>query len=460
MSQAANDGQGRAWFLVTVLCAAAVFALWFLAQRDRVPPIEQSALGLDGLGIWLNADGMDARRFHGRGPLSGEGVGLRVLPLYDHDLDRGSVTFGGGENTYLNATPRGISRHVVTTKIETLPTFIILPKWRDGVRMLGAVHPEFLIPVTGSAGPAERITTGANADLAIDREVDRADDDEGGRVDEHDPRPTYVDPSIIRGEVLNWVDVPLGDFLPQSARLYAPQFMALPDNCVPLVGDPDRALLAECSLGEATYHVLSDPDLINNHGLAQGDNAAIARALITRLAGDGDVLIDYSTAVYLTARPDEHQRSWADMARMFEPPFTWLWLAGAGLLALLLWRAGIRGRPLLSIYGQGHGAARAVALQAQARLMRNAHADGALLRTLVAGRRQALADAWLGRERRAGHAFRRVVARLRLKDEALAAHLTDIFNRADALPDRIRPEVAADALADVERAYQKALELA
>ncbi|WP_291843424.1 hypothetical protein [Maricaulis sp.] len=449
---------GLALAVVVVLSVALT---WMVAVREQVPTLERSALGFDGLVGWLAADGVEARRFLGQGGLSGDGVGLRILPLYDPDLE----TFGGHgfapDAAYLADTQRNMFRHVVTMKAETLPTLVILPKWRDGVRLMGATHPEFLIhrdpePITDQ--PDELVATAVDTDEAepVRRDLPAI----GDEAADEKLRPTYVSPTVLAVDTPAWEDIEISGFLDGTARLRAPQWMVLPDGCTALAGVPERALLGFCEFENLSYWVLSDPDILNNHGLSEAVNADLARQLVGKLADGGDVLVDYSTAVFLTAVPDEHQRSWADLARMLEPPFTWLWLAGAGLLALILWRAGLRGRPLITVFEQGHGAARQIALQAQARLMRNVHADGALIRTLVANRRQALAEAWLGRERRAGHAFQRTVALLRLKDRELAARLTDIFDRADALPDRIHPDVAVDALADVELVYQQALELA
>ncbi|WP_295695303.1 hypothetical protein [uncultured Maricaulis sp.] len=459
MSARTGDSNVLTWLVVIAMVALSVLAAWILVQRDRVPPIERSALGFDGLVTWLNADEIETRRFMGQGPLSGERVGLRILPLYDPDLGFGFGRMGRDpEAPYLTPTLRPIRDYVVSSKVTTLPTLVILPKWRGGVRRLGVTHPEFLIHRPGSVPESgEPDGSDQSAERIVIAPSEGADQVDG--VSDQST-PVFIAPDVLPVLDTDWTDVPMAGFLSGSARLRAPQWMELPEGCTPIVGDATRALLANCQMEDHEYWVLSDPDLMNNHGLANGQNAEIARELVRQLAGDGDVLLDYSTAIYLVARPDEHQRSWSDIARMFEPPFTWLWLAAGGLLALLLWRAGIRGRPLLSMFGQGHGAARRVALKAQARLMRNAHADGALVRTLVASRRQALAEAWLGRDRKAGRAFEHAIALLRLKDAGLADRLTDIFNRADALPDRIRTEVAVDALADVEDVYKLALELA
>jgi hypothetical protein len=50
-----------------------------------------------------------------------------------------------------------------------------------------------------------------------------------------------------------------------------------------VVGDGDGALVAEISQGSRKILVLSDPDVMSNHGLMKGDNAGFMIALVSRL---------------------------------------------------------------------------------------------------------------------------------------------------------------------------------
>lgn len=63
---------------------------------------------------------------------------------------------------------------------------------------------------------------------------------------------------------------------------------------VPLVEAPEGMLVGEIRRGERRIVVVSDPDVLENHGLARGDDAVLATALIASLRGGGSgrVLFD------------------------------------------------------------------------------------------------------------------------------------------------------------------------
>jgi hypothetical protein len=94
----------------------------------------------------------------------------------------------------------------------------------------------------------------------------------------------------------------------------------------------DRGML----LGEIGDHdrriwVLSDPDLMSNHGLAREGNAALAVALIEQLrTGDGSIVFDETVHGYL-ARPV------SPFMLMFRFPFLVATIQGLLAIALLLW---------------------------------------------------------------------------------------------------------------------------
>lgn len=58
----------------------------------------------------------------------------------------------------------------------------------------------------------------------------------------------------------------------------------------PLVGTEDGILLGEIQSGGQTIWVLSDPDIVSNHGIVNGDNAAFAIAMadMLRMKGNND----------------------------------------------------------------------------------------------------------------------------------------------------------------------------
>ncbi|HVI91712.1 MAG TPA: DUF4350 domain-containing protein [Dongiaceae bacterium] len=61
----------------------------------------------------------------------------------------------------------------------------------------------------------------------------------------------------------------------------------------PVIGAGNGILLGRLSIGTATIWVLADPDLIANHGLGRGDNAAVAISIVQRaLPASGKIIID------------------------------------------------------------------------------------------------------------------------------------------------------------------------
>jgi hypothetical protein len=90
-------------------------------------------------------------------------------------------------------------------------------------------------------------------------------------------------------------------------------------------------LLGEISGRDRRIWVLSDPDLMSNHGLAREGNAALAVALIERLrTGDGRIVFDETVHGYL-ARPV------SPFMLMFRFPFVVATIQGLLAIALLLW---------------------------------------------------------------------------------------------------------------------------
>jgi uncharacterized protein DUF4350 len=94
----------------------------------------------------------------------------------------------------------------------------------------------------------------------------------------------------------------------------------------------DRGMvLGEISDGDRKIWILSDPDLMSNHGLAREGNAALAVALVKRLrAADSSIVFDETVHGYL-ARPV------SPFMLMFRFPFVVATIQGLIAIALLLW---------------------------------------------------------------------------------------------------------------------------
>jgi Domain of unknown function (DUF4350) len=99
----------------------------------------------------------------------------------------------------------------------------------------------------------------------------------------------------------------------------------------PIIAAGRDVLVGEISERNRKVWVLSDPDVISNHGLARTGNAALAVALIKRLrSGEGSVVFDETVHGYL-AKPQ------SPFMLLFRFPFVIATVQGLIAVALLLW---------------------------------------------------------------------------------------------------------------------------
>lgn len=124
--------------------------------------------------------------------------------------------------------------------------------------------------------------------------------------------------------------------------LATPQFVVA-EALTPLISSEQGILLGELLIGERRMWILSDPDILSNHGLGLGDNAALTKRLIDDLRPPGGAVIFDETI-------HGFQQSLSLLRAMFELPFvvpTIMFLAAA---IVLLWAAGERfGAPIPSL---------------------------------------------------------------------------------------------------------------
>jgi hypothetical protein len=389
---------GSSLVLPLSIVAVAIIAFLVLTSARRAFDLDRSAIGFDGLATWLSKNGVEARTFAGGDRLTGDRVGLRVYPLFDIDLGHLSPNVSStnppGEASQL---PK-VALDVVRTKRGAAPTLIVLPKWRGEVIELGLVHPKLLRPAEATGQLLAAVAPEAGTMLPRgDRFA--AITSEGGAV-----------------------------------KLYAAQLVKA-GRCRPLIGTTEAMLLGICAgRGSSTYWLLTDPDLIDNHGLTQGDNARTALTILARLAGGRPVVIDRTTtAMWDEAPRHERERSWGDLVRFLAPPFTLAWAALALLIGLVLWRASIRNGPVETVNSDTWRAAQTVSIEARARLLRLSGHDATLVRVYTHDRLLSLAEGLLGRHRAVGGDPFAPIARLLDRTPALAAAFRHAF-RSDPAP--------------------------
>lgn len=406
--------------IVAVLALAAI--AYVLSQRQQ--ELRRSPVGLDGLQLWLASEGGSAQSFTGGWLLDPAGIGLMVLPLYDTQPSQDREPPLTKEQLLFQQDEDDLDWQSIQDKVSTVPSLIVLPKWRSGMRLTGIAHPALLVD-------ASRLDTMLRS-----------------LTGETDIRLTRVRQVFTR---LPYTD---GTGAVQTAELYAAQVLD-GSICDPLIGNGPQTLLASCPIAgsDQTVLVLSDPDFLNNHGLRLGQNAEIARDILLSAAAEGSVVIDYSRDNWLAdpEEPIQRDRTWSDLLRFFQPPFLALWLGALMTLALILWRSFRRAGPVLP--ATTHDAGKLQAIRARARLMRLTGQDGAMLADYAAARIAATAARLVGpgHARQIGEeqAFLRYLTRRR---PDLATRLSDIMATLKALPPRIPATTAihhVDALEQI-----------
>lgn len=370
-----SGGPRIEFLMIAAVCVVALLAIWYvMSQRQQT--LRSSPSGLDGLQVWLTANDITSYNFAGGWPIDQTTVDLLILPVYDTALDEARTPPASKEEYLLQTDEYDFATDAILTKARTVPTLIVLPKWRSGMRLTGIAHPVLLIEPGKITETLDEVTGGGAAELVY------------GRTPFTEFSYRATDGATLR------------------ARLYAAQ-MFRSAGCDPVIGTSDAMVLGSCPLpAEAQSDddgtrdrvlVLSDPDLLNNHGLRLGDNAQIAADFLSSQTDEGNIVIDYSRISWLRDPFQEpvRERTWADLSRFFGPPFLILWLGAACLFSLFLWRAALRYGPILRERA-ATGSGKALAIEARARLMRLSGQDGALVHEYAAARISAVAAALFG----------------------------------------------------------------
>lgn len=352
-----------------VLGVLIVGALFFvLSNQQQV--LRSSPAGLDGLRTWLVAQGHSVQNFSGGWSLDGDELGLIIVPLYDTELDVERREPRTQDELLMQQDEYDLAVAPILTKASRVTTMVVLPKWRSGMRLTGRAHPFLFVRPQRVASSLNALIVGSGARIM------------------RDSAPFADFDYIAENETM------------LSAVTYASQMFTAP-GCRPILGSADAMILGECLIEEGRTGrrvlVLSDPDLINNHGLRLGDNAAIMSDLVGLVSGGQQVIIDYSSRSWLAndKQAVARDRTWSDLLRFFSPPFTLIWAGLFIALLLILWRSAVRFGPLCAS-SNALGASKMTAMSARARLMRLSNQDGALIHDYSKARLAATAAALFG----------------------------------------------------------------
>lgn len=413
----------RADFLIIAVIVAIGLAATGYVLSQRQQALRSSPVGMDGLQLWLTAEGGNAQVFSGGWLVNPSTIGLLVVPLHDTDLDHALEPARTKEQLLFQQDENDLDWDTLLGKLGEVPSMIVLPKWRSGMRLTGIAHPALLVDEARVNALLHHLTRLP-------------------RIRLHRSQDAFT--------ALPYRDKAGAEL---KTDLYAAQLFDA-GGCDPIIGSGQQTLLASCLVPAVHKQVLilSDPDLLNNHGLRLGQNATIARDVLGSLAGEGSVFIDYSRDNWI-AEPDEpiqRDRTWADLLRFFQPPFRALWLGAGFLLALVLWRSVLRAGPVRPAPGAELGKLQAI--QARARLMRLTGQDGAMIGDYATARIAATAARLVGpgHARQIGEerAFLRFVARRRAD---LSVRLEGVLTRLHGLPRRVPATVAIAHVDELEQ---------
>ena len=411
------SGQIMTGVLLVLVAAALIYVL-----SNRQQSLRSSPAGLDGLRAWLVSEGQGVQNFSGGWLLYEDETDLLIIPLYDAGLDEERDRPQSSQELIRQQDEYDLAAAPIREKANQVNTLLVLPKWRSGMRLTGVVHPDLLIEV-------ERIEETLRALL----------DQDTARV-------------VRNPQAFAAYSYTAGDQTSLEALLYSSQLFSAP-GCSPIIGTTDAMILGRCQLGGTgsgtTVMVLSDPDLINNHGLRAGDNAFIVRDFIREASSGGPIIIDYSLRSWFAEEGyfEVRERTWSDLARFFSPPFTLIWIGLLLALLLILWRAAVRFGPLRSS-PSALGASNMMAIAARAKLMRLSNQDGALIQDYSKARLAVAATALFGAANAQAYSSAEAfLAYTKRRHTRLAGPLAQALNRLRSLPAQAS---AVQALAAVE----------
>ena len=363
-------------------------------STGRQVPLDRSITGFSGLANWLKSQQIVTSKYKG-GQLDLNDIGLRVLPLFDTDFIRKSRPAKTNEEYLASGDEREISRIVAHRKAANVVTLVIAPKWQRAARLSGYVHESVRLPLVDTARPLKQFAVSHGS---------------------------FARPSrrLAQFETVAGTTAGLPGGL--TVTLYAPQvFDFVAEKCTGLIGnDIDGYILIECPFKTGRIFMLSDPDMLNNHGLSLGNNADTAAAVLKALSGGGRILLDQSTFEPAKIWSTTYERTWADILVIFKYPFALIWGGFAALMIALLWRGGRRTSAPRQVFDDQIGASKRTALDAKARLFRLSGHDSELMEAHVTERCNLVATRILGPHRGSENAMVALLRILNRKNPALA----------------------------------------
>ena len=382
------------FLIVAGLIVLGLVGLFVLRSGDSGRRVDKSLIGLSGLAEWASAEGLAIRRSHPRLSPHVRDLSLRVFPIYDTNLTDHAPDPETRRELFLQETQKELAREDYQTKLSELPTIVVLPKWTTGMIEIGIAHEVTLI-----------------SDTSMNRLL--------GQIDLTGARIRRAGPEFLT----------LRD-AGQNAALFHAQGIdpsSVPSTCRSELQTQKLALLLICQFDDPhETWIVTDPDLLNNHGLRNGDNAGLALSLLRDRLGDDtrDIYLDTSPQLLTAYEENEderrdYERSPTDLGRYFDYPFNVLWAMLFIVLGVLYWRGARRFGPIMQADDQGRDISRRAAISAKARLLRLSGNDGQMVADFVRAQLQDLTQQTFGPDLGAA-GQKRFFAHLARRDATLA----------------------------------------
>ena len=367
--------------------AAVVLVLGGLAllQAAKVGgDLDRSALGVAALSRLAPELGLTFQEPAGWHALKASALSMRILPIYDLDLNSEDQPAASQQEQLGQSTLRELDSDVFYSKVTGLETLVVLPKWRGAVIVTGGAHRDFLI--------APSMFNTLLPQLYLQR-----------------PTIQHVTDGFADEQVqINGTRVRVALFQPQTFKRHT-----LPKRCKELAGLAEGALLIHCSavVGKPEMAALSDPDLLNNHGITMAENAAFIVASLGVLQATTEtrpIYLDTSTEQLLAPEQDKaaqhYNRDTDNLLRFFVWPLSLFWLAGAAVFVVAIWRGAMRFGPVQQVAEDRLEISKLAAIDAKARLIRMSRNDGRMVAEFTLTRLQNLAHQTFGGGPATGHA--------------------------------------------------------
>ena len=424
--------------LVGLLVLAGLGGLLLLSSGAQDRRLDASVIGLAALEPWLDRQGLAAEQANPRIRPDITQIGLRLLPLYDVNLIDEAPAPATPKDSFYASTLREQTLFDIQTRLTEVPTLLIWPKWVAGTVVAEVAHDSALIPQPDLNRLSRQLGLGA---MALDR----------------------------AGARFLTADLPQGKLTLFHAQLFNAD--DLPRFCTPELALPEGVLIARCQLPQKAHPtwILSDPDLLNNHGLTLGENARIVTGLLqgwvappaqsdknrpqnSPQSGPDTPAPEEARRIYIDTSGENlvtwydyadeaqaYERDSTDFARFFQPPLTGLWAMLLIVLGVALWRGLIRFGPARPDPDEAPEQSKTAAIATNARLLRIAGHDGRMVADFVQAGLTDLAITTFGRSAGSGPAgLTRLYAHLGRRDaksaQALQALATRLTDRTTPLP--------------------------